>query len=348
MQTKDYIIIGLGLAGIAACEWLERAGKSFVVFDPDQEGASKIAAGLYNPVILKRYTLPWKAVEQFDLALEFYKALEQKLGIPILEPLRLRKVFSSIEDQNNWFTASDRSGLDRFVKAHIIKNKNTIIKAPHDFGEVQETGRINIKKLQQHYRTYLKSKNALIEARFDYSQLQLKEHDITYQNITAKRILFAEGFGVKHNPYFNKLPLVGNKGEYLIIKAPNLKLTTAIKSSFFVVPLGDDCYKIGATFNWEDKDWNTTAAARNELINKLKNLITCDFKVITQEAGMRPTTGDRRALIGVHPTHKQLAILNGLGTRGIMAGPYLSKILLDHLESGKSILEEIDIKRFSS
>jgi len=36
VQKTDYIIVGLGLAGIAACEWLERTGKSFIVFDPDQ------------------------------------------------------------------------------------------------------------------------------------------------------------------------------------------------------------------------------------------------------------------------------------------------------------------------
>jgi len=346
MNHPDYIIVGLGLAGLSFCEWLERTGKSFIVFDPDQEGASKVAAGLYNPVILKRYTLPWKAIEQFDLAMDFYGALEKKLGIPILHKLPLQKVFSSVEDQNNWFAASDRSGLDRFVKAEVVRNENKIINAPHDYGEVEETGRIDIKRLQQHYRSYLKSKNALVEERFDHQYIQLEKEGVTYQNYKASRIVFAEGYGMKHNPFFNTLPLVGNKGEYLIIKAPNLKLKTAIKSSFFVVPLGDDLYKVGATFNWEDKDWETTNAAREELVQKLKALISCDFEIIDQEVGMRPTTGDRRGLIGVHPEHPQLVLLNGLGTRGIMAGPYLSKILVDHLEKDIAIPYEININRF--
>ena len=346
VQQTDYIIVGLGLAGLAACEWLERLGKSFVVFDPDQEAASKVAAGLYNPVILKRYTMPWKAIEQFDLALDFYGVLEKKLDTSILQQTPLQKIFSSIEDQNNWFTASDKAGLDRFVKAKLTKNENQRVQAPFELGEVKETGRIDIKRLLRVYGAYLKTKNYLIEERFDYQQLEVSQKGVTYQEHNASRILFAEGFGLKKNPYFSTLPLVGNKGEYLIIKAPELQITTVLKSSFFVVPLGDDHYKVGATFNWEDKDWNTTEAARNELLLKLRKLIDCDFEIVDQEAGMRPTTGDRRALIGVHPQHPQLALLNGLGTRGIMAGPFLAKQLVDHLEEGKVLLPEIDIKRF--
>ena len=346
MKQTDYIIVGLGLAGLACCEWLERAGKSYVVFDPDEEAASKVAVGLYNPVILKRYTLPWKAEEQFDLALRFYGALEEKLGIPILKKLPLYKIFSSVEDQNNWFAASDRLELARFIKAVVLKNENGVIRAPHDYGEVQETGRIDIKELQKAYRRYLKSKESLIEARFDYQQIQLKENGVQYQNFEAKRIVFAEGFGIKNNPYFNKLPLVGNKGEYLIIKAPDLQLTVALKSSFFIVPLDNDLYKVGATFNWQDKDWKTTISARNEIVEKFKNLITCDFEIVGQEAGMRPTTGDRRALIGTHPEYPQLAVLNGLGTRGIMAGPFLGRQLVECLEDGKMLLPEVDIARF--
>ena len=58
MKEVDYIIVGLGLAGIAFAEHCERANKRFVVFDQGGDGASRVAAGLYNPVILKRYSLP--------------------------------------------------------------------------------------------------------------------------------------------------------------------------------------------------------------------------------------------------------------------------------------------------
>ena len=105
-------------------------------------------------------------------------------------------------------------------------------------------------------------------------------------------------------------------------------------------------YKVGATFNWDDKDSIPTKPAREELIEKLKTLITCDYEIVNQEAGMRPTTGDRRALLGVHPKHPQLALLNGLGTRGIMGSPLLAGYLFNFLENDVPLPAEVDIMRF--
>ena len=52
---------------------------------------------------------------------------------------------------------------------------------------------------------------------------------------------------------FNDLPLDGTKGELLIIKAPDLQLDVVIKSSVFILPIGKDLYKVGATYDWLDK-----------------------------------------------------------------------------------------------
>lgn len=346
MQEVDYIIVGLGLAGIAFCEQLENANKTFIVFDNGVDGASRVAAGLYNPVILKRYTLPWKATEQLDIAVPYFKKIGKKIKTNCIQEMPVQKVFYSPEDQNNWFAASDQPELRRFISPVLIPDDNSNIHAPYAYGRVQETGRIDIKKLQKHYQVYLETKHAFAKADFDYSQIICTDQGVEYKEIRAKRIVFAEGYGLKKNPYFKHLPLVGNKGEYLIIKAKDLKLTAAIKSSFFIVPLGDDLYKIGATFNWKDKDTLPTKEARTELTQKLTALISCEFEVIEQEVGMRPTVGDRRALLGVHPEYPQLVVFNGLGTRGIMMSAMLATNLFDYLEHQKELPEEVNITRF--
>ena len=272
MKKVDYIIIGLGLAGIAFCEQLEESGKTFVVFDSGIDGASRVAAGLYNPVILKRYTLPWKAIEQFDLAIPYYKKLERKLGVSFVKPMPVCKVFSSAEDQNNWFSASDKPSLERFVSPKILPNTNQFVKAPNDFGEVLETGRVAINTLLKAYRNYLEKKQVFENSKFIYSNITFRENFVIYGDYGASKIVFAEGYGIKENPYFSTLPLVGNKGEYIIIKAPDLQLNAAIKSSFFIVPLGEDMYKVGATFNWTDKDSVPSKEAREELVEKLLSI----------------------------------------------------------------------------
>ncbi|RXG12677.1 NAD(P)/FAD-dependent oxidoreductase [Leeuwenhoekiella aestuarii] len=347
MKEVDYLVVGLGLAGMAFCDKLEQHQKSFFVIDKQIEAASRVAAGLINPVILKRYTLPWQGEEQFDLAKSYFRRLDAKLGLNAVTEIPVYKIFSSAEDQNNWFEASDKPGLERFLKPELKSDISEMVNANLQAGEVKETVRIDISKLLDTYKNYLTKNHSYEQETFHYDKIEFNsEVEIEYQNIKTKRIVFAEGFGVKDNPFFNKLPLVGNKGEYIDIYAPELQLTQALKATFFIIPLGDAVYKVGATFNWNDKDYKTSLEARKELVAKLKQVINCEFEVVRQEAAVRPTTGDRRPLLGVHPIHSQLAILNGLGTRGTMMGAYLADKLYSHLEHGEALEDEISIMRF--
>ena len=63
----DYIIVGSGLAGIAFCETAFEKNKTFVVINDDSQNSSKVAAGLYNPVILKRFSQVWHATQQLTI-----------------------------------------------------------------------------------------------------------------------------------------------------------------------------------------------------------------------------------------------------------------------------------------
>ena len=70
---------------------------------------------------------------------------------------------------------------------------------------------------------------------------------------------------------------------------------------------------------------------------KLEKLISCSFKVVNQVAGIRPTVKDRRPLVGRHSTYKNMDVLNGLGTRGVMIAPYAAQQLFNHIEKQEFI-----------
>ncbi len=348
MITVDYIIVGCGLASISFCELLRKQNKLFIVFDNQSQESSKVAAALYNPVILKRFSEVWKAKEQLEIAKPFYKNLEDLLDVTLDYPCPVYRRFTSIEEQNSWFLAADKPNLEPFLSTKLKQNTNQYINAPFGFGEVLQTGRIDTNVLIANYRNYLKQNNQLIDATFEYDYLQVNDSELIYQSYQSKHIIFAEGYGVIQNPFFNDVPLKETKGEVLTISAPELKINFTLKSSVFVVPIGNDLYKVGATYNWEDKTNQPTEDAKKELINKLKSLITCNFKVVEHLAGIRPTVKDRRPLIGQHSKYKSLYILNGLGTRGVMIGPYVAQKLYDFIENEISLDKEIDINRFNS
>ncbi|MBT8291932.1 MAG: FAD-dependent oxidoreductase, partial [Eudoraea sp.] len=147
----DYLIVGLGLAGIAFCERLEQHGKTFVVINDDSQTSSNIAGGLYNPVILKRFSLAWKANEQLEMVSPFYKALEDKLGESLDHKVPVLRIFASVEEQNLWFEAADKIKLEPFLSTQLLVNKNPCLNAPFGFGEVLHTGRVDTKRLAKLY-----------------------------------------------------------------------------------------------------------------------------------------------------------------------------------------------------
>ena len=343
----DYIVVGLGLAGISFCEVLESEGKSFTVIADESQRASLVAGGLYNPVILKRFTLAWKAKQQLELVKPFYQTLEEKLGVKVDYDLPVWRKFASVEEQNLWFEAADRHGLDYFLSTNIHPNTNPAIDASHGFGEVKHTGRVDTHIMVSAYKTYLEQAGKCIKESFDYDAFSVEEECVTYKGTVAKKIVFACGYGLKQDPYFGYLPLNGTKGELLVIHAPDYQEQHVIKSSVFTIPMENDRYLVGATYKWKDKTNEPTEASKNELLEKLRTFLQCDFEVVDHVAGIRPTVVDRRPLVGRHPEHQNLYVLNGFGSRGVLIGPYASRQLFDYIENDRELDPEMDIQRFT-
>ena len=343
----DYLVIGLGLAGVSFCENLLENKKSFKVISDDSQTSSVVAGGLYNPVILKRFTAAWQAEEQLKLALLFYKKVEQKLGVQLDYKIPVLRKFVSVEEQNMWFEAMDKPKLKPFLSKEILKNNTQHIDAPFGYGEVLGTGRIDTRKLLSKYANFLLQTELLLQESFDFSALEMLDDGVLYKGIKAQKIVFATGFGLKNNPYFNYLPLHGTKGQLLTIKAPGLKEEKVIKSSVFIIPLGDDLYRVGATYEQKDKTNTITTEAKNELLKKLESFLQCSYEVIDHVAGIRPSTRDRRPLVGHHPEHKNMYVLNGFGSRGVMIAPYASKQLYNFIENNIELDAEMDITRFT-
>jgi len=344
----DYIIVGLGLAGLAFTKELEENNKTFIVFENDSQNSSIVAGGMYNPVILKRFTPVWNAVEQLKEAIPFYESLENRFKKKYNYPVDIYRIFKSVEEQNNWFAASDKPLLANYMVSNVIHEKHEGILANYGFGKLINTGRIDTKSLLEDFKEYLLNKNVLNNESFEYSALNISDNEVDYKGIKASKVVFCEGFGLKKNPFFSYLPMQEAKGELLTIKAAKLNVDFLIKASVFVLPLGNNFYKVGATFNWKDKTSQPSEEGKQELIEKLNSFITVPYEIVEHSAGIRPTVKDRRPLLGTHPKHKNLAILNGLGTRGVMIAPMSSKVLYNYLENNVEIDNDISIDRYAT
>ncbi|WP_242156391.1 NAD(P)/FAD-dependent oxidoreductase [Aestuariivivens sediminis] len=346
-MNVDYIVVGIGLAGISFCEQLRAHRKSFVVFDDGSQRSSLVAGGLYNPVVLKRFTAVWKSEAQLKLVKDQYEVLERRLGIKLISQVPVYRKFVSVEEQNNWFTASDKPELSKYLSTTLIKNNNKSVQAPFGFGRVNHTGRIAVKTLVEAYKKELIQDGLFIADAFQYDTLQISDKQVAYGHIRATQVVFTEGYGMGKNPFFKSLPLLPTKGELLTIHAPELQIDFVLKGPVFLIPIHRDQYLVGATYDWGDTSNAITENAKLELIDKLETLINCPFKIVDQVAGIRPTVKDRRPLVGRHNHYRNLYVLNGLGTRGVMTGPYAAKQLFDFIAYDIPLEKEIDIQRFA-
>lgn len=342
----DVFVIGFGLAGLSVAKRLEEKNKKVLVIAETGTNASKVAGGVFNPVVLKKFNLAWNSQELYENALPFYLGFQEQFQEELFSEKSILRVFKSAKEQNDWFSALGKPVLDYFLSEELQSNRNPFLTAPHKMGVTKHTALLDTSKLLTIYKSYLKEKNQFLEEVFNYADLELTKNKVQYQDYSANHIIFCEGASVKVNPYFGFLPIQGNKGEYITFKAKDLQLQEMVKGSFFIIPKGKDIYKFGATYSRDFLDDSISKDAKTQLKQKLKQMITCDFEVIDQESGLRPTVPDRKPILGKHPKHSNLHVCNGFGSRGILFAPTLSQQLVSAIFSDKEIPKEINVARF--
>ena len=84
---------------------------------------------------------------------------------------------------------------------------------------------------------------------------------------------------MRQNPFFNYLPIEGTKGELIIINAPKLNSEVIIKSSVFIIPIGNNgiIYKNSATLNISGLLYYFTKLGLSKnIVQPPSNYCTCD------------------------------------------------------------------------
>jgi glycine oxidase len=347
-QHFDSIIVGGGLAGsVLALQYLKH-GKSILIVDaPHLSLSSKVAAGIWNPIVFKRLTKSYLADDLIPYLNTFYEAAEILLQTHFIKN---RPIIKFLKEQNEidfWQKKIDGdmgAYLDQ-VNLELPYHKNIDDQAKA-YAKVKQTGVLNTNVFLLSLQKYLMANHSLLSETFDYNALQINSDSVHYKNISADKVLFCEGYLVKDNPFFNYVPMKPVKGETIVIASKDAHIEDIINKHLFILPLGNDQYKVGATFNWDDLNDTPTETGIAGLENDLKALLKSPFTILKKEAGVRPAVIDRRPIIGLHPHHQNLGIFNGFGTKGVMLCPYLSEILYNFIFLGHNMSKEIDVCRF--
>lgn len=349
MQIHDYVVVGKGIAGSILAYRLREAGKSIVIVDEDSPNAAwKVAGGVWNAITFRKILKGWMANEMTQEATTFYKKLEEQLGTSFFEIKDIVKVFPDAHFQNSWYSKSGTAAFTDFLSDEVpAEIADLPLNMPFGAGKVKNGGYVNLKVFIAELDRYLRKNAILIDEKLDFSELIIEECEIKYKEIRAKGIIFSEGYEVVNNPFFNWLPLAPTKGETLTLKNPGWKFNSILNNGKHLIDHKDGTMGVGATFEWKELNNEPTNKGREDLLQHLeKNFEFKNWEVLEQKAGVRPTVSDRRPLVGLHPNLNNVFIFNGLGTKGVLIAPWLSKKMLEFLLDGKELPEEGNIKRF--
>jgi glycine oxidase len=69
---------------------------------------------------------------------------------------------------------------------------------------------------------------------------------------------------------------------------------------------------------------------------------------VGQDAGVRPATSDRQALVGRHPQLPRLLLFNGFGARGALSIPWFAERFAAYLLQDRRLPAEADIARYAA
>ena len=343
MKSIDYIIVGQGLAGsILSIELLKNSKKILLIDDKKLSASSKVAAGIWNPIVFKRLTKSWMADELIPFLENFYSETELLLNNKFIRKIPIAKIFIEEQEKTLWLKKADVE-LSNFLDKSINKMIDPI-KA--EYSTLRKTGNLDTKLFLKEARNHFIDQNIFLGETFNFDELKINSDQIIYKEFIAEKIIFCEGYKITDNPFFNWLPMKPAKGDVLTIHCKELELNMILNKGVFVLPIGNNQFKIGATYNWKDLNDEPDENAKNELTDKLKKIIPFEFEIINHESGVRPSVIDRRPVIGFHPENQKLGVFNGFGTKAVMLAPYFAKHFCNVLLFNEQLNSEVDTKRF--
>lgn len=313
-MSRRILIVGAGLAGSLTAWELRKRGESFTLIDNGSASASKVAAGMFNPVSFKRVVEVWNAEKHMGQMLKTYSEIEEELGVKIINKTPIMRVFPNKQYRDHW---QSRITTGHDVARWLSPANDDVpegVVAPFGFGLVKDAGWVNLPAMTDAIKHKLEQEGRFKKVAWSMSDGVPDDFDL---------VIDCRGVGAKQELNNLGFKLAADHGEVLTIDVGGLSLNnTTLNRVKWLMPL-EGHFKLGATYEWSVENSVPTEAGKKELIDAISPALAPEvadqISIINHQSGLRPTSHDRRPYIG--EVAKNIYALNGLGTRGVLVAP---------------------------
>lgn len=351
----DYLVLGQGLAGSLLAWRLIHAGRRVLVLDDGHRtAASKVAAGLINPLAGMRFNHSPFVHEWLDAVEQLYGELEAAAGRRFLHWQPMLRLFRS-PGQVRFFErrAADPADRDLLGERFGPEQSGEPVHAPHGGFVQRRTGHLDLPALLAFLAGWLEAQNALLRRSVEQRAIRVEGECVRIGELAGRHLVFCDGYRGMGNPWFGHLPFAPDKGEFLVLEAapgtePRRLPGRIVNGAHWLLPHADGCYRLGSTHDHRHQDQRPTAAGRRKLEEGMKALLRHPeaLRLRDHQAGVRPATSDRQPFLGTHPAEPRLHIFNGFGAHGSISIPWYSARMAGWLLAGETLPGNADIRRF--
>lgn len=353
-------VIGAGIAGLSAARALQAIGYSVTVFDASHQcatGASASPAGIVKQYVTRQ---PSDAMRFYQNAYAVLMAWLNELGTA-----SSYRPIGALQLKADGYQSSD---VLQTVNAELASD---IAKVSIKSSAVWFTnaGWLSVRTLCEALMADLKTKGATFKPEHMLNGLKRENNhwQLNFQQQPPaffEQVVLANGTGLLSNQWLPSGSLIPARGQLTGFKN-DTSIATVISGQHYAIPDRDTLW-VGATFDRGDSCDDVRAADDERNHDGLSDLLTQSTPVnstpTSHYVGVRCTTVDRFPLVGpmpdfdaarntYHDLHHGrdpsqyptpniqpgLAILAGLGSRGVVAAPYCASLLADWLTGGQQL-----------
>ena len=346
MQRTDFLIIGQGLAGTClAWELLGRGGSVRIVDRGEAMTASKISAGLLNPIIGRNLNLSWRFRRTFEAATAFYLAREQDLGVPFFHRRKLVRLFRDPRERDV-FTRKRDEGIYEGLLSEPQPEPLVSPQVCNELGgfEIDLCGSVDTRAFLAASRTHFEKLGCFAERDCQPGELTAADDGVRLGEFHATQAVLCKGFQGQDDPHFPWIPFRSAKGEILEIEIAQFDDERILNRGNWLIPVTPGHWRTGTTYAWEPLDTTPSDEARTVIEERLESLLPgVRWSLTAHHAAVRPIVHGRKPVLGRHPDHPSLAVFNGLGSKGALHAPWCAAQLAGHLLDGCPLDPELDL-----
>jgi len=360
--TFDYCILGAGLAGLSLADSLQQQGLEVCVIGKGEigSGASGTPGGLVNPATGRRATKSWKAEACYEAIAENLQKVSSYSDTPyfrnngVLRPAITPKMAGKMRERYEETTWDE--GWCHWMSEQEIKEKHPGITCVEGGLWLPVGISVDAGRYLQALASYLQEKGVHIITGLKPEPVRSSPYwEIGHDghHIQTKNLVYATGFGTLSVDYWKDIDFHPIKGQVVTFRfeSGELNFDHSISSLGYIANLKgkeEHTFIQGSTYEHDFDDIQPSAFGRDYLKKRLRRTLPEleeDSEIVSQWAGVRVSTPNRKPVLGRHPEFENLHLFAGLGSKGLLYGKFLADHYTDHLVNGTGLFEEISIQR---